>query len=290
VTDTLIDHVSDTAFWVAHYRGLEDERPDALFHDPLAKRLAGDHGKQIASAMPGGMFTSWAVVVRTCIIDDFIRFALAEGVDVVLNLGAGLDTRPYRMKLPSSLRWIEVDYPGVIAFKEERLQEEKSRCQLTRVKLDLTNGSDRRQMLASADAQAGKMLVLTEGVVPYLSEEEVGSLADEIKSLDHAAFWIVDYYSATAIKFRPRQMKHKLRNAPFKFAPQDWFGFFEQHGWRCKEMRYLAEEARRLKRPMQFPFWKKLIWAARSRFLTQQQRDDVQKLAGFALLEPRKRL
>jgi len=46
MTDTLIENVSDTAFWVAHYRAFETERADALFHDPLAGLLAGDRGKK----------------------------------------------------------------------------------------------------------------------------------------------------------------------------------------------------------------------------------------------------
>ncbi len=287
MTEPLINHVSDTAFWVAHYRALESERADALFHDPLAKRLSGEQGAQIARTMSGSYFTSWAVVMRTCIIDDFIRFALAQGTDTVLNLGAGLDTRPYRMDLPESLRWIEVDYPNVIAFKEERLHDEKPRCQLARVKLDLANGADRQQMLADTDTQARKMLVLTEGVVPYLSAEEVGALAEDLRSLDHAAFWIIDYFSPMALKYRPRQMKRNLKNAPFRFEPKDWFGFFEQHGWHCKKMCYFAEEARRLKRPPQFPLWMKLIWSVRRHFISKQRRDAFGKLAGYALLEPR---
>jgi O-methyltransferase involved in polyketide biosynthesis len=43
-----IEHVTDTAFWVASYRALESERPDALFRDPLAGLLSGEKGKQIA--------------------------------------------------------------------------------------------------------------------------------------------------------------------------------------------------------------------------------------------------
>src|ERR1035441_2690519 len=107
-----IDHVSDTALWVAYYRAKESKRPDALFHDPLAEVLLGDRGKKIADHMKTiGRYTEWSVISRTVIIDQFITKLIAAGVDIVLNLGAGLDTRPYRMNLPSTLRWFEVDYP-----------------------------------------------------------------------------------------------------------------------------------------------------------------------------------
>jgi hypothetical protein len=47
-----ISHVADTALWVATYRALESERPDALFHDRMAGVLAGERGKNIAAGMP----------------------------------------------------------------------------------------------------------------------------------------------------------------------------------------------------------------------------------------------
>jgi methyltransferase (TIGR00027 family) len=286
VAGSPIGNVSDTAFWVAHYRGLEGTRANALFQDPLAASLAGERGREIAAAMPGASFISLAVVMRTCIIDDYIRFAIAEGVDTILNLGAGLDTRPYRMDLPSSLAWIEADYPDVIAFKEERLQKESPRCRLSRVRCDLADKSQRGQVLGEANARAKKMLVLTEGVIPYLNEDDVASLAEELRALGRAAYWIVDYFSPLAIKSRPRAMKAKMQNAPFKFEPADWFGFFEAHGWRRKELRYLAEEAERLKRPMQLPLWRRLIWAVWGLFLSKERREGFQKLVGYALLEP----
>ncbi len=190
------------------------------------------------------------------------------------------------MDLPNSLVWIEVDYPDIIAFKEERLQHQSPRRRLSRLKRDLANKTEREQVLADANARAKKILVLTEGVVPYLSEEDVASLAGELKSLDRVAYWVVDYISAIASKYRPRQMKRKMQNAPFKFEPEDWFGFFERHGWRSKEMRYFADEADRLKRPLQFPLWIKLIWVVRAKFLSKQRRKFFRKLAGYALLEP----
>ena len=287
MSDTPIENVSDTAFWVAHYRALETKRPDALFHDPLADVLAGDHGHKIARGMPMPFMTAWAIAIRTCIVDDYIRLALAQGVDAVLNLGAGLDTRPYRMELPESLQWIEADYPSVIEFKEERLLSERPRCQLERVKVDLANQSERRQLFASVSARVKKLLILTEGVVPYLSIEEAASLADDLKAVDKACFWIVDYFSPELIKFRRRQGMHrKMQNAPWKFQPADWFGFFREHGWYSREIRYLAEEADRLKRPMQLPPFLKVLFGLRRLFMSKQRREAFRKAAGYVLLEP----
>jgi methyltransferase (TIGR00027 family) len=236
--------------------------------------------------MPGGRFTSWTIVIRTCIIDDFIRFAIADGVDTVLNLGAGLDTRPYRMDLPATLTWIEADYPSVIAFKEEQLANERPRCRLLRKGCDLSDKSERERLLADAQARAGKMLVLTEGVILYLPEEGVAELAEDLRRLDHAAYWIVDYLSPLAAKFRPKKMTKILANAPLQFQPADWFGFFEGHGWRLKEMRYMSEEADRLNRRPELSLWAKLMWAVRVVFASKKKREAFRKVAGYALMEP----
>jgi len=70
------------------------------------------------------------------------------------------------MDLPTSLEWIEVDFPEVIALKEERLADEKPRCALKRVKLDLTDRSFRRKPFVDFGARAKEILVLTEGRGP----------------------------------------------------------------------------------------------------------------------------
>jgi methyltransferase (TIGR00027 family) len=286
MTAPLIENVSDTAFWVAHHRGLEGERVDALFRDPLATVLAGERGRRIAESMPQPQMTTWALVIRTCIIDDFIREAIAKGADTILNLGAGLDTRPYRMDLPPSLAWIEVDYPAMITFKEERLAQEKPRCSLERITLDLADVEARRRMLAGLGTRGRKILVLTEGVVPYLTTEAVASLADDLRALESARWWIVDYFAPQVLRMRARRMKHKMQNAPIKFAPDDWSGFFQAHGWQCAEMRYLADESDRLHGKMPLPLVALAYFALRQLF-RPSQRDALRKYAGYALLEPR---
>lgn len=287
MTEPLIRDVSDTAFWIAHHRALETERTDALFRDPLAVRLAGERGRKIAASMPNSRVIGWTIVIRTCVIDDFIRSAIDEGVDTVLNLGAGLDTRPYRMSLPESLRWIEADYPRIVGYKESQLAHENPHCRLERVKIDLADRAERQKLFARINAQANGILVLTEGVVPYLSVEEAALLADDLRALDRVRHWLVDYFSPQAMKYRRRKgMGRKMQNAPFKFEPGDWFGFFRQHGWQPKEIRYLAAEGERRNRPIPLPPIARLVTKVWELFMSRKRRDAMRKFAGYVLLEP----
>src|SRR3989442_14585426 len=123
--------VSDTARWVAMYRAMESERPDALFRDPFARRLAGPAGEQILAAMPQGRRWAWPMIVRTAVMDEIImRLVTEQGVDTVLNLAAGLDARPYRLNLPAELRWIDVDLEGILSYKEAALAGERANCRI----------------------------------------------------------------------------------------------------------------------------------------------------------------
>src|SRR4051812_39296434 len=102
-----ITHISDTARWVATYRAMETARPDAIFQDPFAARLAGEHGRDIVDTMPGGRGAAWAMIVRTAVFDEIIRDLVhGGGVEMIVNLAAGLDARPWRLDLPKTLRWV----------------------------------------------------------------------------------------------------------------------------------------------------------------------------------------
>src|SRR6185312_9954090 len=124
----LIRNISDTALWVAYYRALESERPDGLFRDPYARQLAGERGAAIAASQPFLDQNAWSLLARTYLFDQFIHQEVALGADLVVNLAAGLDARPYRMSLPATLHWIEVDLPAILDYKEEVLSTEKPGC------------------------------------------------------------------------------------------------------------------------------------------------------------------
>jgi methyltransferase (TIGR00027 family) len=287
MAEPLIKNVSDTSFWIAHLRAVETERDDALFRDPFADRLAGAHGARIAAAMPMPRVIGWTIAIRTRIIDRYIEFAIGEGVDCVLNLGAGLDTRPYRMNLPASIHWIEADYPHIVDYKQKLLAGETTRCRLERVKIDLADLPQRRALLVGVNAQAAKILVITEGVVPYLSVEEAATLADDLRALEHVALWVVDYMHPEAMKFRERKgMDRAMRNAAFRFKPADWFGFFREHGWQGKQIRYIADEAERLGRPMPLPLPMKILVKLTMALVPSARRKAFREFMAYVLLEP----
>jgi len=284
MAESLIKGVSDTAFMVAAWRAAESERSDALFRDPFAARLAGEHGRAIVASLRG-FLGGWQVVIRTLIIDDLIQKALAAGADTIVNLGAGLDARPYRMELPESLHWIEVDYPQVIDWKADKLAGDHPRCRLDRIKLDLADLTGRRALFADLGASSNKILLVTEGVLPYLTADAVAALADDLKTIPGVS-WIVDYFSPETMRYRKLlALNRHMRAAPFQFEPGDWFGFFAEHGWKPVEMRYLADEAVRKRRRMPLPFSVRLLVKIR-RLLSGGKDDGLQRYAGYAVLRP----
>lgn len=247
--EPLIRNVSDTALWVAVYRAQETERPDAHFRDPFARRLAGERGEQIAQSMSHGRDNAWSMITRTCLADDLIYGQIKDGVDMVINLAAGLDSRPYRMQLPATLKWIEVDLPEILAYKTEILRDEKPVCSLERIPLDLSNSPARRELFADLGRRANKILVNCEGLLIYLDREEVAGLAQDLAA--HPAFqsWILDLASPGLLRMLAKRMHKQLnQTAPFKFAPPEGPDFFIPCGWKPVDVRSLLKNAARLKR------------------------------------------
>lgn len=289
-TDAPISHVSDTAFLVAQFRAAESARPDALFIDPFAARLSGPKGRAIGNAMVTRAMTAWSIAVRTVLIDDFILEEIANGVDTVLNLGAGLDARPYRLDLPEDLVWIEADYPDVVAYKNTVLAGEAPRCRLECVPIDLANDAKRRVFFSNIGSRrTRKLLVLTEGVVPYLDNEQVATLADDLRDLAHSVevSWILEYLPKRVYLHRRRAAeKRQMKNAPFKFRPDDWFHFFASHGWKQRTIRYLGHEGIKRGRRAPLPWRTRSIMAVVRFFRRKRDRGRVDRLLGYAILEP----
>jgi len=248
--EPLVRNISDTAMWVAVYRGRETDRPDAVFRDPFARRLAGERGEQIAKVMPVGEEVAWSWMARTYLFDSFISEQVQQGADLVVNLAAGLDARPYRMKLPASLRWIEVDLPDILAYKAEILRDEKPVCSLERVPLDLSDRTARGSVLAKLTEGAKRALVVSEGLIVYLTAEEVGALARDLAAVPAFHRWVVDVVSPGLIRIAQKAVNPQLggSGAVIQFGPKEGPPFFEPYGWKPIDVRSLLKTAGRLKR------------------------------------------
>src|SRR6185295_20085921 len=176
-----IENISDTARWVAVYRAMETARPDAIFRDPFGDRLAGQRGREILAEMHQGQAYAWPMIVRTAVFDEIILDAVRnKKVDLVVNLAAGLDARPWRLPLPPSLHWVDVDLPGILNHKTDMLRDEKTACRYEPVTLDLTDVPARRALFARLGAGSTRALVITEGLLVYLAPEQVATLATDL--------------------------------------------------------------------------------------------------------------
>ena len=246
-----IECVSDTAFVTAFCRVLESERPDGHFRDPYARTLAGSRGEQLLYQLPGWEFTVSGCTVRTHILDSCILEVIREdAIDTVVNLGAGLDMRPFRLPLPRSLVWIEVDKPGVLDYKATKLAACRSACALQYAPLNAADAVARRALLSRIADSASRVLVITEGLLVYFTPEDVALLARDLHSWINVRWWLSDLVSPTAFQmmrklFANTQSASDLR---LHFAPEDGPAFFSQHGWETEKCRSCTEEGQRLDR------------------------------------------
>ena len=246
-----IQHVSDTAWLVAALRVAESERDDALFKDPYARMLLGDRGDKILENMVSGIDMSWFMAVRTAVIDEIVRRIVGEQkIDCVVNLACGLDTRSYRLRLPEGVTWFDVDFGDVMEHRARNLKDVESSCTVIPISVDLSDDLARRKILSEATKVGNKILVITEGLLPYLSEQTVINLAKDLLDHSEVRYWLTDYYGASVWDQSREHFLDKLKQANISvlFFPKSGKNFFPDNGWGFIETRSFKDEAQRLKR------------------------------------------
>jgi methyltransferase (TIGR00027 family) len=279
-----IENVSDTARWVAVYRAMETARPDALFRDPFAERLAGERGHQIVGEMKRGRQMAWAMITRTAVFDEMIMDRVRNhGVDTVINLAAGLDARAWRLPLPPALQWFDIDLPAITEYKANAMRSETPKCRYEAVAADLANPAERDDVLRRVGGVARTALVITEGLLIYLGDEDVTSLARALHAQKSIRWWVTDLATPMLLQIMMRMWGRNVEagQAPFRFAQEDSAAFFAPLGWHELEFRGGMEEARRLDREMPL-MW---LWRIMSYLNRPSRRRAMKKMSGYALYE-----
>ena len=280
----MLQTISDTARWVAVYRAWETERPDAIFRDPYARQLAGQRGEEIVRTIPRARGAGWAMVVRTAVVDELLLDLIKhQSVDTVINLAAGLDARPWRLDLPATLRWVDIDLPGILEHKSETIGDAAPRCRYESIHADLTDAETRRTVLGRLADESARAVILSEGLLIYLTPVQVGNLSRDLHAAEKFLWWITDLGSPRllAIMRRSWGKSANAANAPFQFAPAEGTQFFGKFGWHAKVNRYAPAEARRLRREMRFAGLLRFLGL----FVPPRIRKEFQQMGSIVLLE-----
>jgi methyltransferase (TIGR00027 family) len=238
-----------TAIGVAAIRAAESERPDRLFTDPYAAGFARAAGDWRSRTTPPAAedatrvrerLISW-IIVRTRFLDDVLLDACAGSCRQVVILGAGLDSRAFRLPWPEGTRLWELDLADVIEFKEQVIRTEgwRPRCERITVPVDLSE--DWGEPLLGAGFDAGAPVAwVAEGLLAYLSAEVRDALVARAAGLsapgsrmgltlaasDRLAAWRKAHPDGTADRGDYVALWRST-------APADPIGWLAAQGWRA---------------------------------------------------------
>lgn len=182
---------SRTAEYVALFRAIETSLPPErrLFEDPYAKQFLGPRLGLVAwiCRLPGAseivarlIDRRWAgarssAVARTRFIDDVIHDAVARGIEQLVILGAGFDSRAYRLRDLRKLLVFEVDHPSTSASKQSVVRRALGGvpANVRFVTTDFCEGGLNGAMEQAGYSKEAETFILWEGVTPYLSATAV---------------------------------------------------------------------------------------------------------------------
>jgi methyltransferase (TIGR00027 family) len=247
------DGVGVTALLVAAARAIETHRHDSLAQDLYAEHFV--HAAQASAGWPvriqqvpdGDANPLWGRFaryfgLRTRIFDDFLLQAVRAGARQVVLLGAGLDSRAYRLDWPPGCVIFEIDRDGVLAFKHKVLDALAATPKATRVPIPIDLRGDWVRALTQAGFDtATPSAWLAEGLLFYLPAASEVKLIDTMDRLSTAgsalAFEVkldkdlMEYRDSPLYTATKQQIGIDLLNLFAMEARPDSAGHLAQKGW-----------------------------------------------------------
>jgi methyltransferase (TIGR00027 family) len=267
--------VSETALGAAEMRAAESRRSDRLFDDgyadafvsaapPLFADIAADSDDGELAALVEVSVSE--VAVRTRFYDDFLMRACAAGCRQVVLLGAGLETRAFRMPWPDGVRMFELDLPGLFAFKERVLAEQKAIPQRERRVVPVDLRDNWPPALLDAGFVPNDASVWTaEGLLVYLASDDAERLLLRVGQLSASG-------SRLSFEYGEAQLDQVRSMPAMEEVTSLWDGglgdrapeWLREHGWHVQT----------LSRDTLAEFYERtLLSDAGTRFLTAERLD-----------------
>jgi methyltransferase (TIGR00027 family) len=229
--------IATTALLVAALRAEESKRPDRLFEDPFADRLAGDAGRAALRSYRAAVGASIPIIeVRTRWFDEALLRAEAAGSRQFVSLAAGMDSRAYRLPWNEEVRLFELDQPGMLELKARALADAAPRCDRRAVAVDLA-GDWANALETHGFSRALPTTWLIEGILQYLEASVVQSLFAKIDALSAPASTLLYDVVGTSLLEAPplAATLHYMRElgAPWVFGTDDPESLVAPHGWKA---------------------------------------------------------
>jgi methyltransferase (TIGR00027 family) len=232
---------------MAAERARESARPDRLFYDPLAGRLAGADGLDLMARMEAELPVNPTLSIRTRFFDDALASALADhAVGQVVVLAAGMDARAFRMRLPTVF---EIDHPDLLEVKNARLNDASAQplCRRVTVGADLT-GQWAGPLVQSGFEAGTPTVFLAEGLLGYLEEAQVDRLFEAVDRLAAVgSSFLTDVSGQSALNdpsftfWLQRMASNGIVGG--RFGTDDPAALLASHGWDAVVSEYGASDA-----------------------------------------------
>lgn len=221
--------ISNTAYYCCGVRMLDSEHPRSLCHDHFAKRFMDACGMQIFAPFRSETMPNISNTVRCYLIDEAIHSQLSEHPDsLIISIGAGFDSRPYRIK---GGEWVEIDEPQIIEYKNEKLPIAECTNKLTRIVIDFSSETLTEKLSAYRTQQ--NIIIVIEGVFMYLENEAIEATISQLKTLFPKHILLCDLMTRPFFEKFAQSVHNKLVEAGARFTtrPDEPAGIFTQLGY-----------------------------------------------------------
>jgi methyltransferase (TIGR00027 family) len=233
--------ISKTAFYSCGVRMEDAKHNNSVCGDIYAKFFMNEDGLRILESFKEETSPNATIVARHRIIDDFLRRELLTNPDLcVVLLGAGFDSRAFRLE---GGKWLELDEPQIIEYKNERLPVANCRNQLHRIAIDFSTDSLLEKLFDFASNAPA--VVVIEGVFTYLEEEMIIQTLHKLRRLFPRHKLIGDLMNKRFFEEYGKTMQEKLSGlgATLKFTADEPEKIFIENGYNCIEKTSIVEKA-----------------------------------------------